>query len=140
MKVERVNTLTQYFYQPIYEFWFIINMYKGNIQADGYREANISGDWMVMEAYTSARYIGQSMPHIDPVKEATAERIKLGSAYDSVPLETGEQACENGNAGDFAEVQRICAKELSNSNTTQIISTYEDIKNEVIKQSINTVE
>ena len=115
MKVERINTLTEYFYKPIYEFWFIINMYKGIIDAPGYRQAIISGDWMLQNAYTSCRFIGQSVPHIDPVKEATAERIKLGDAYKNVPLQTGEQACENSNSGDFAEVMTITEQEIINN-------------------------
>lgn len=112
MKVERENTLTQYFYKPIYEFFFIINMYKGNIQADGFREALYSENWLLTAAYLNCRFIGQSVPHIDPVKEATAQRIWLGPSYDGVPLKTGEQACEEGNTGDFVEVQKIAIREL----------------------------
>lgn len=112
MKVERETTLTQMFYKPIYDFFFIINMYKGNIQADGFRDALMSNNWMLTSAYTKCRFIGQSVPHIDPVKEANAARILLGESYDGVPLQTGEQACENGNTGDFVEIQKLAKKEL----------------------------
>lgn len=115
MKVERIVTLTEFFYKPIFEFWFLINIYKNNIQADGYRQSVLNEDWMLQNAYTQCRFIGQSVPHIDPVKEAQAERLKLGSMYDSIPLQSGEQSCENSNSGDFNEVQNIAQKELENN-------------------------
>lgn len=136
MKVERTVTLTEFFYKPIYEFWFLINMYKGNISAPGYREATMAEDWMLTSAYTGCRFIGQSVPHIDPVKEATAERIKLGTAYDSIPLQTGEQACENSNSGDFSEVQRIAKKETENAISIQNSQSITAITKKIIEDSI----
>lgn len=115
MKVERVNTLTEYFYKPIYEFWFLINFYKGNIQAPGYREAIMNNDWLILQAYNNCRFIGSGVPHIDPVIEVTAERLKLGSMYDSIPLESGEQASENSDNLDFSEVQKLAEEEISNN-------------------------
>lgn len=115
MKVERVNTLTEYFYKPIYEFWFLINFYKGNIQAPGYREAIMNNDWLIIQAYNNCRFIGSGVPHIDPVVEVTAERLKLGSMYDSIPLESGEQAAENSDNLDFNEIQKLAEQEVSNN-------------------------
>ena len=115
MKVERVNTLTEYFYKPIYEFWFLINFYKGNIQAPGYREAIMNNDWLILQAYNNCRFIGSGVPHIDPVVEVTAERLKLGSMYDSIPLESGEQAAENSDNLDFNEIQKLAEQEVSNN-------------------------
>lgn len=115
IKVEREITLTQNYYKPIFEFFFIINMYKGNIDAPGYRDALSAQNWMITSAYTNCRFIGQSVPHIDPVKEANAERILLGKAYDNIPLKSGEQSCENQNSGDFTEIQKTSMKELGNS-------------------------
>ena len=115
MKVERVNTLTEYFYKPIYEFWFLINFYKSNISAPGYREAIMSQDWMIVQAYNNCRFIGSGVPHIDPVVEVTAERLKLGSMYDNVPLESGEQAAENSDNLDFNEIQRLAQQEIENN-------------------------
>jgi len=146
MKVERENTLTQYFYKPIYDFFFIINMYKGNIQADGFRDALYSDDWMTISAYTRCRFIGQSVPHIDPVKEATAQRIWLGDAYDNIPLKTGEQSCEEGNTGDFQEVQKLATQELDGNpfriveNTNQSVvkkATKAEIKSQIEKSFEN---
>jgi capsid protein len=116
MSVERESCLTENYYKPIYQFFFLINMYKGNINANGYRDALYGGNWMITEAYTKCRFIGQAMPHIDPVKEATAQRISLGKAYEFVPLQTGEQACENSNAGDFDEVQKKSEKEIKTAS------------------------
>lgn len=136
IKVERTITLTEFFYKPIYEFWFLINVYKCNIDAPGYRDAINSNDWLLMSAYTNCRFIGQSVPHIDPVKEATAERIKLGRAYDVIPLQTGEQACENSNSGDFSEVQRISKKEITNTSFKQIETTTSALTKKNIENSI----
>jgi capsid protein len=113
MKVERTSTMTEMFYKPIYQFWFLINFYKGNIKAQGFREAKMSGDWMVANAYTSCRFIGVNVPHIDPVKEVDAERRKLGTQYDTIPLTTGESAVENLGMGDFTEITKNSEKELS---------------------------
>ena len=142
MKVERTITVTEFFYKPIYDFWFLINMYNGNITAPGYREANLSQDWLVMSAYTNCRFIGQSVPHIDPVKEATAERIKLGTAYDNIPLQTGEQACENSNSGDFVEVQRIAQKETENTSFKPIVATSKNMtanSNSIITNTVQKI-
>lgn len=114
MKVERSLTMTEYFYKPIYQFWFLINFYKGNIKAQGFREAKNSGDWMVCQAYTSCRFIGVNVPHIDPTKEVDAERKKLGLLYESVPLTTGEGAVEHLGMGDFEEIRKNSEKELAN--------------------------
>lgn len=114
MKVERSTTMTDYFYKPIYQFWFLINFYKGNIKAQGFREAKNTGDWMVCSAYTNCRFIGVNVPHIDPTKEVDAERKKLGTMYDSVPLTTGEGAVEHLGMGDFDEIRKNSEKELAN--------------------------
>ena len=106
-------------------------MYKGNIQADGFRDALYSDDWMTVSAYTRCRFIGQSVPHIDPVKEATAQRIWLGDAYDNIPLKTGEQSCEEGNTGDFQEVQKLAEKELD-GNPFRIV---ENANQSVVKKT-----
>jgi len=121
IKVEREITLTQNFYKPTFEFFFLINMYKGNIQADGYRDALREQNWMLTSAYTSCRFIGQSVPHIDPVKEANAERILLGKSYDMIPLKTGEQSCENQNSGDFNEIQKVAKKEVESSSFKEVV-------------------
>lgn len=115
MMVERSTTISEFGYKPIYEFWFLINLYKGNIQAQGYLEAIRSNDWLVRSAYTECKFIGAKVPHIDPVKEANAVRILLGEKYKTVPLITGEQACENMNTGDFDEVQKVAESEIEDS-------------------------
>lgn len=97
---KRVIILEEGFYKPIYNFWLEINALQNKINLPGY----FNGDNMVKEAYRNCRFIGPKAPHIDPVKEANAERIKLGDGFKYVPLSTAEQACENLGSGDYPEV------------------------------------
>jgi capsid protein len=71
---------------------------------------------MVTESYTKARFTGPHFPHIDPVKEVNAERLKLGEKGANIPLTTVEQATENLGAGD------------SDSNIEQFTDEYENAK------------
>jgi len=88
------------FYQPIYEFWLHTEILKRKIEAQGYLEAFYSKNYMVLEAYRNARFTGAMFPHIDPVKEVTAERLKLGELGANIPLTTVERATEVLNGGD----------------------------------------
>jgi hypothetical protein len=56
------------------------------------------------------------VPHIDPLKEVMAERAKLGTAADAIPLTTVEDATRNLNGGD------------SDSNMTQFADEYQTAK------------
>jgi len=113
VQVKRRVVMTNYFYKPIYIYAFTVNALLGNIDAERYLQALREKDWLVMEAYTQCRFIGKSIPHIDPVKEAKALRELLGPEFDNVPLITGEQATESTDAGDFIEVQQQAERELS---------------------------
>lgn len=55
---------------------------------------------MAIEAFQGARFTGSMFPHIDPLKEAQAERLKLGALGGAVPLTTVEAATEALNGGD----------------------------------------
>lgn len=88
------------FYQPIYEFWLHTEVLKNKIAAPGYLGASYSNEYMVLEAYRTARFTGPMFPHIDPLKEVQAERAKLGPLADDMPLTTLEKATEALNAGD----------------------------------------
>jgi capsid protein len=104
MLVDRTLLLKDQFYKPIFDFWLNIQILENRIDAQGYLTALIKDDYMVLESYRNCRFIGVSVPHIDPVKEANAERIKLGKSFDYVPLTTAEQACENLNSADFKQL------------------------------------
>jgi capsid protein len=101
MMVDRANIMQHDYYQPFYNFWLDINVLNGTIQAPGYLQALVAKDTKLLNAYRLARFIGATVPHIDPVKEANASRIKLGKAFGNIPLTTGEQESENLNTGDF---------------------------------------
>ncbi len=88
------------FYQPIYEFWLEVQILNDKIKAPGYLEARIQKNETMLAAYRNARYVGAPVPHIDPVKEVQAERLKLGTAGAHLPLTNHEQATEAIGGGD----------------------------------------
>jgi lambda family phage portal protein len=92
------------FYQPFYQLWLHTEILKGSIKAPGYLEN--STNFMVVEAYSKARFIGAKMPHIDPVKEVKAMVIMRDEGFIS-----NEMAAEKLNAGDWYETQGKLKKE-----------------------------
>lgn len=107
--------LQEQFYQPIYNLWLDVEVLKNKISAPGYLEARVSNNYYVLEAFRNARFIGVGVPHIDPVKEVTAERMKLGEAGKHLPLTTAERATENLNGGEFKVNLANYKKELEES-------------------------
>lgn len=114
IEVERDNFMNQ-FYAPIYSFWLMTEILNNKIQAPGYLAALTSGNWMINEAYHNARFTGPMFPHIDPLKEVEAERLKLGSTGAAIPLTTVEQATEQLNGGDSDSNLMQYAEELQTS-------------------------
>jgi capsid protein len=111
------NHFSFQFMQPIYDFWLEVRILQKKVKADGYLKALISNDRMVKEAYRNARFVGAPVPHIDPVKEVEAERLKLGMAGAAMPLTTLEQATENLGGGDaIANIEQF-AEELKLANS-----------------------
>lgn len=82
------------FYNPVYQFWLDINILKGKISAPGYLMARKDNDIELLTAYRTCRWIGASVPHIDPLKEVEAERLKLGSLGAHLPLTNLEASTE----------------------------------------------
>ena len=101
MFTDRSVTLDRGFYGPIFNFWIYASVLNQKLKVRGYEEALHKRDFMVLAAYHNHRFIGATVPHIDPVKEANAERVILGPAYKDVPLTTADQSMENLNRGDF---------------------------------------
>lgn len=116
MEVER-NDFQIQFYEPIFALWFYTEVLKGKIKAPGFIEAFKNNDSDITESYTNVRYTGPMFPHIDPLKEAKAERIKLGTQFDSVPLTTLERATEILGSGDSISNVNQSAKELSRAES-----------------------
>lgn len=116
IEVHRSN-FTEQFYQPIYDFWLTLQTVKNKITAPGYLEAFLKNEIMVMEAYRKCRFTGKMFPHIDPLKEANAERIKLGPLGAAIPLTTIERATEVLQGGDSESNMRQFAKEVEEAKT-----------------------
>lgn len=117
--VER-DYFSNQFLQPIYELFLYTEILKSNIDAPGYLKAIVQDDQMVLGAYHNVRFVGAPVPHIDPLKEVTAERLKLGDTGNSIPLTTVEAATEALNGGDSDANMEQYAKELDQSKKLNI--------------------
>lgn len=119
MFTDREIMLQRRFYKPFYDFWLDMFVLNNKINLDGYLQAYMTNDNIILEAYKKCRFIGATVPHIDPVKEVNAERLKLGGQFKDVPLTTSEQSCEALNTGDWsaivkkAEQEKKVAKEFN---------------------------
>ncbi len=108
------------FLRPIYTLFIHTEVLKNKVKAEGYIQAFLSKNWMVMEAYLKARFVGAAVPHIDPEKEVRAERLKLGVAGDAIPLTTVEAATEALNGGDSESNIDQFARELEKAKSLKI--------------------
>ncbi len=113
LNVRRKNFSDQ-FYKPIYDQFMNNEIISGKIKAPGYLEAMFfDKNYMILEAYRNARFIGANVPSVDPVKEAKAERLKLGESGADIPLTTPERATENLGEGDFKENAKKFTKQAA---------------------------
>lgn len=110
------------FYQNIYNFWLEIQILQNKVSAPGYLKAVQDNNLDVLESYRHARFVGASVPHIDPVKEVAAERLKLGDSAKDIPLTTAEAATERLNGGDVESNMEQYSKELAKSKELEIVS------------------
>ena len=62
------------------------------------------------------------MPHIDPFKVVKAERAKLGSKGDDIPLTTVEAATEVVGGGDSDSNLEQFAEELAEAKRLNVVS------------------
>jgi capsid protein len=108
MKTAREKFAVQ-MYQPTYDLWLEMEIFTGKIQANGYIKSLNEGNVMALEAYKSARWLGANVPHIDPVKEIVAARLKLGD--DTTPLTTYDRVTEDLGTGDFAQISEKIKQE-----------------------------
>jgi hypothetical protein len=102
------------FYQNIYEFWLYCMVLGGKISINGYLEAIIKDNEIVLSAYNIARWTGVNVPHIDPKKEADAIRTLMGGGSEHFAIINGQEAREMAvnSGGDFTATQQQYAKEL----------------------------
>jgi hypothetical protein len=110
------------FLQPIYNFWLHLEILSNKIQAPGYMNAFRTGEQMILAAYRRARFVGASVPHIDPLKEVEAERLKLGKAFDMVPLTSIELSTEVVGGGEANPNLIQGAKDLEQAKKLKIVS------------------
>lgn len=119
LDVKRYNFAFQ-FMQPIYNFWLTLQVLSGKIIAPGYLKAIVEDNYMAVEAYQKARFVGAAVPHIDPEKEVNAQRLMLGEAGAAIPLTTAEAATQALNAGDSEANRTQFAEELAESKKLKI--------------------
>ena len=89
------------FRKPIYEFWLHMEVLTGKVDLPGYMTAFAKNNEMALASYRNAEWLGDNVPHIDPVKEVMAERLKLGNTGGYIPLTTAERSTQVVNGGDF---------------------------------------
>ena len=129
MKTDRTVIFERQFYQRIYAYWLDINVLTDKINLPQYLKALlVDKNKETLEAFRSARFIGPNVPHIDPVKEANAERIKLGKGMDNVPLSSVEQSMENLTTGEFEPM----IKKVKNEK--DLAKDFIDSGNKLVKQ------
>jgi len=121
INIER-KRFSEEFYKNIYNFWLNLQIVNLKIQAPGYLNSFMSGDWEMVEAYQNCRFVGANVPHIDPMKEVQAERAKLGESGKNIPLTTAEAATEALNGGDFKSNLAQYTQELDSTNELNIQS------------------
>jgi len=113
----------EYFYKPAYRLFFSLKVAQAKIQAPGYLEALAQNNKDVLEAYRATRWVGKTVPHVDPVKEVQAARKMLGSRADHLPLSTLRKVTEKLNLGESEENIRRFAEELSRAEEEDIPAT-----------------
>lgn len=111
IEVERKEFSLQ-FYKPLYDYWFEMEVFNGKISAPGFLSAYMAKDQMVIDAYRSGRFVGDNVPHIDPLKEVAAERAKLGPQFADAPLTTVENSTETLGEGDASNNIKKASQEL----------------------------
>jgi len=119
INVDRVY-FSEQFYKKIFFFWLEMNVLTGKISAPGFLNLIKEQNDIGLAAYTQCRFVGSTVPHIDPVKEIAAERLKLGASGANIPLTTAEAATEALNGGDFQSNLEQYESELKESQTRGI--------------------
>lgn len=114
------DNFSKNFYKIIYSRWLELEVLKNKISAPGYISAINSNDYIILDSYSSCKFTGKKLPHIDPLKEVKAARLMLGD--ESIPLASREQVAEMLNLGDwfenFKKYQRE-SKEIPEDKSTE---------------------
>ena len=87
--------------QPVYQIWLAEAVALGRIKAPGFFD-----DPLLREAWSGARWIGPVQGSLDPLKEAKADLLLIGSG-----IKTHEQVTIERGGGDWDENMEILAHE-----------------------------
>ncbi len=100
------------FYQVVYNFCLDVWALSGSIEVPGYLSALATQNEMALAAYRNARWAGDVVPHIDPMKEVAAWRAKLGKDSENFPLCTIEEATEALSTSDYSSNLEQYSREI----------------------------
>jgi capsid protein len=121
LRVERKDFSDQ-FNANVYRFWLWTEILAQKVQAQGYINALAQDNDTIIDAYTSAKWIGANVPHIDPLKEVKAEREKLGELGKAIPLTTVEDATEALSCGDSDANMEQFGEELNYAKSLNLVA------------------
>jgi len=110
--VERENLMAPNFCQPLFEAWMAEDVANGRIKAPGFFKSSL-----LRSAYTSAKWVGDNPPILDPLKEVLAaeELINYGLSTHA------EQTMRLGN-GDFEDNTPRLVREVAMRRKGGLIS------------------
>ena len=91
------------FNQPIYEQWLSEAVAAGRITAPGFFD-----DPAIRQAWCGCQWMGASMGHVDPLKEANAATVRISNN-----ITTQEQEAAEYNGNDWAANVRQRKREIS---------------------------
>lgn len=113
---------TEQFLKHVYDLWLHIQILENKVPSIGYLSAYNNDNIMALEAYRNCRFVGASIPHIDPMKEVEAVRLKLGDKGKSIPLITVERATEELSGGESDSNMEQFAKEYEMAKGLNIVT------------------
>lgn len=90
------------FLQPLYESWFAEEAKAGRINAPGFNGPLP----IIRRAWLATDWIGQSMPSIDPLKDANADNVRIEQG-----ATTRERVAQKYNGSDFYDNAERQARE-----------------------------
>lgn len=76
------------FYKIAYDIQLEMDILNGKINAPGYLQAMLEKDYIQLEAYRAARFVGTGVPQADPSKEVKASVLKIQNYLSSIEKET----------------------------------------------------
>ena len=114
------QTFSQQYCNPIFalQMYVLVNMNK--IEAPGLIGFYKNKDVIKIEAYLFCRWVGQSMPDIDPAKTIKYIREALGAGGKHIPLMTNETAAELIGQGDILSIIKQVGKEMEEAEIAGI--------------------